>query len=113
MAPGGQAPAETRFAAGSGYPVSYYHVKKTEDLSILSLICAIASLAVLPFFPAIAAIILGVKARERIRLDPDRLSGEGLATAGIVIGLIDVALVVGLLLIVLVVALAGGALLPR
>jgi hypothetical protein len=56
--------------------------------AVVSLLLGLVSL--LPFCaPAgLAAILVGVLARASVQESPDRLSGEGLAMAGIILGII-------------------------
>lgn len=71
----------------------------TSGMAIASLILGISGLTILPFFASIAAIIIGVMARNEIRQRPDELGGDGLAVAGIVMGWIAVGIaLLGLLL---------------
>ena len=86
-----------------GYQQYAYPTRKTEVMALASLLCAAASFILLPLVPAVAAIILGYAARDRIRRSEGALEGDGLATAGIVIGIINVVLVLGLLTTVVVV----------
>lgn len=79
------------------YQPAVYTARKTDVMALASLLCAAASFFLLPLLPAVAAIILGYAARDRIRSSKGTLEGEGLATAGIVIGVINVVLVLGLL----------------
>ena len=90
-----QTPTNVPFA----YP--YYRLRKTDDMAVISLICALASFLVFPFIPAIAATILGFKSRDRIRKDPSGLEGEGLALAGIIIGSINIFLAVLVFILVI------------
>ncbi|MFW6113883.1 MAG: DUF4190 domain-containing protein [Actinomycetota bacterium] len=85
------------------YPASYRR-KKTDDLAAASLICAVGSFVILPVLPAIAAVVLGHMARERISWSEGTLEGNGLALAGIIVGIANLVLV--LLLILLLVFLA-------
>jgi hypothetical protein len=94
-----------------GFQPAAYTARKTEVMALASLLCAVASFALLPLIPAVAAIILGYAARDRIRRSKGTLEGEGLATAGIVIGVINVVLVLGLLTVIVVVSLYEAALL--
>ena len=56
-----------------------------------SLICGILSFALCPLF-GIAAILTGISAKGQIRASRAKLTGEGLATAGIVLGGINLAI---------------------
>ncbi len=71
----------------------------TNGLAIASLLLGIGGLTILPLLGSILAIILGYMARKEIRQRPGEVSGEGLATAGIVLGWIAIGLaVLGLVL---------------
>jgi len=79
---------------------------RTSGYAIASLILGIAGFVVFPVVPSILAIVFGLKAREELRRNP-AVDGEGLATAGIVLGWVGIALTaIGLLfLLLLLVAL--------
>lgn len=108
--------------AGGGYQGGYqgpavyqqgpsYAPRKTEIMALASLLCAAASFFLLPLIPAVAAVILGYAARDRIRRSAGTLEGEGMATAGIVIGIINVVLVLGLITAAVVLSLYQATLL--
>ena len=79
-------------------PAPPYAPRRTSGLAIAALACGIAGLTLFPVLASIAAVVLGVMARDEIRRDPT-LDGDGLATAGLVLGWIGVAFaVLGLLL---------------
>jgi hypothetical protein len=67
---------------------------QTSGLAIASLVSGIVGWTILPFIGSILAIILGYMARNEIRQRPGELEGEGLATAGLVLGWIAVGLTV-------------------
>jgi hypothetical protein len=68
-------------------------------LAIASLVTGIGGLTVVPLLGSILAIILGYMARNELRQRSGQGTGEGLATAGIVLGWIGIGLaVLGLLL---------------
>jgi hypothetical protein len=67
---------------------------QTSGLAIASLVSGIAGWTILPLLGSILAIFLGYAARNEIRRDPDRLTGEGLAVAGLVLGWIMVGITV-------------------
>ena len=72
---------------------------QTSGLAIAALVSGIAGWTILPLLGSILAIFLGYAARNEIRRDPDRLTGEGLAVAGLVLGWIMVGIsVLGLCL---------------
>lgn len=80
-----------------------YRQRKTDDLAIASLVCAVASFTVLPFFAAVAAIATGFVSRERISKSEGLLEGNGLALTGILVGLLNLVLCVAILLAALLV----------
>jgi hypothetical protein len=99
-------------AAYPGYqtPVPYYYapyyppgsaLKKNDDLAIASLICALCSYIVIPLLPAVAAIILGFISREHIRKNPAQLGGEGMALAGILLGMVNILIIVAAIVLIL------------
>jgi hypothetical protein len=66
-------------------------------MAIVSLISGILGLTLIPFLGSIVAIITGYMARNEIRASGRMVGGEGLATAGLILGWIGVALgVIGL-----------------
>lgn len=87
-----------------GYPASY-RPAKTDEMAIVSVVCAIISYIALPLLAAVFAIILGYVSRERIRKSDEELGGENLALAGIIAGIFNVVLCVIVLVVILVVAL--------
>jgi hypothetical protein len=79
----------------------------TSGNAVASLVLGIAGLVIFPVIPSILAIVLGRSAKRDIRERPG-LSGEGLATAGIVLGWIGVALIaLAVVLFVLLVTTAS------
>lgn len=63
-------------------------------MSIISLIAGILGITFVPFLGSIAALITGYMARKEIRESAGALGGDGLATAGLVLGWIGVGLAV-------------------
>jgi hypothetical protein len=86
------------------YPVPFRQ-SNMDSLAIASLVCAVASFAIIPLLPAVAAIATGFVSRERIRTSGGKLEGDSYALAGILVGLLNVVLCVAVLLIVLFAAL--------
>ena len=72
----------------NNYPVE----KTTSILAILSTISGAASFFVVPFIGAIAALITGYMAKSEIKKSNGTIEGEGFATAGIVMGWINIGL---------------------
>src|SRR6185436_1080418 len=66
----------------------------TSTLAIVSLVSAILGFTAVPVVGTIVALITGYMARSETRSIPPRASGDGLATAGIIMGWIQVALLV-------------------
>jgi hypothetical protein len=64
----------------------------TSTMAIVSLISGIVGLTIIPFIGSIIAIVTGQSARAETRSNPPRASGDGLATAGIIMGWIGVVL---------------------
>jgi hypothetical protein len=62
----------------------------TSGLALASMLLGIGGLTLLPLVGSVLAIILGYMARRDIRRHPDRVSGDGLALAGIIMGWVAV-----------------------
>ncbi|MEW6552925.1 MAG: DUF4190 domain-containing protein [Actinomycetota bacterium] len=77
--------------------------RRTDDLAVVSLVCALASFLILPILPAVAAIATGFVSRERIRDSGGMLGGSGFALAGILVGALNLLLVLGLVILSLLV----------
>jgi hypothetical protein len=76
------------------------------SMAIISLISGVLGLTMLPVIGSIAAVITGFIARREIRESAGALGGDGLATAGMVLGWIGIGLtVVGLCVVGVVFAL--------
>ncbi|MBI5840772.1 MAG: DUF4190 domain-containing protein [Chloroflexi bacterium] len=67
----------------------------TSVLAIVSLVAGILGFGVFPLIGSIAAIVTGYLARQETRSVPPRASGDGMATAGIIMGIVQ--LVLGIL----------------
>jgi hypothetical protein len=61
-------------------------------MAIISLVSGILGLTLLPFLGSIVAVITGPMARREIRESQGAAGGEGLATAGMVMGWIGIGL---------------------
>ena len=66
----------------------------TSTLAIVSLVSAILGFTFVPLIGTVVALITGYMARNETRAIPPRVSGDGLATAGIIMGWIQVGLIV-------------------
>lgn len=65
--------------------------QQTSGLAVASLVIGIVGLTLVPLFASILGLVFGYMARGDIRRNPS-LTGDGLATAGIILGWIAVAL---------------------
>jgi len=84
---------------------------RTSNLAIISLISGIVSWFLLPFIAAVVAVITGHMAKSEIKKSGGLLTGNGMATAGLILGYIQLGL--GLCAcIVVVVMLALGMSIP-
>ncbi|HEY6308432.1 MAG TPA: DUF4190 domain-containing protein [Candidatus Angelobacter sp.] len=104
----GQASAPTAYAAAAAVPqiVSMQPqtlVAPTEDKAVISMVLGILSLVSFSILAGIPAIILGKMSRDNIRANPGRYSGEGMATAGVVMGWISVGLLCGIVVVIIIV----------
>ena len=70
------------------------NVLPTSTLAIVSVIAGVLSFSILPLVAAIVAIITGYMARKETRATPPTASGDGLATAGIILGYVHIVLFV-------------------
>jgi hypothetical protein len=71
-----------------------YQVLPTSTLAIVSLIAGIMGFMGIPVIGSIVAIWTGYAARKETRSVPPRASGDGMATAGIIMGWIQIGLAV-------------------
>ncbi|MCA1831935.1 MAG: DUF4190 domain-containing protein [Actinomycetota bacterium] len=81
--------------------------RRTEGLAVASLICGVGSFIIFPVIPAIVAIVLGTRAKQRLRENP-QLEGEGMAKAGIIVGWANIGLWVLIIAVIVIVAANGG-----
>ncbi|MCU0306857.1 MAG: DUF4190 domain-containing protein [Thermoleophilia bacterium] len=81
--------------------------RPTSGKAVAALTCGICGLVIVPFVPSIVAIALALAARADLRREP-RLEGDGMATAGLVTGIVGTVLW-GALILVAVIAAAAGA----
>ncbi len=69
-------------------------VLPTSGLAIASLVTGILGFTFLPLIASVVALLTGYAARKETRATPPVASGDGMATAGIVLGWIQVGLAV-------------------
>jgi hypothetical protein len=73
-------------------PTSYS--QKTSPLAIISLITGIASFFVIPLIGGITAIVTGIFAKREIKESNGRMTGIGMARAGLILGAVNIGLIV-------------------
>ena len=83
--PGGQAPREERPCPPE---------PRTSALALASLATGISAYFLFPIAGAIAAIVTGFLAQNEIRASNGRLAGSAFATAGLVLGWVQIGLIV-------------------
>lgn len=82
-------------------------VPHTSTLAIVSLIGGIAGISLLPVLGSIAAIITGHMAKNEIKRSAGMVTGNGLATAGLILGYGAIALGICLLCVLVILPLLG------
>ncbi len=80
--------------------------RQTSSLAIVSLVSGLLGWTLVPLIGSIVAIITGHMARSEIRRAPDRMEGDGLALAGLILGY--TMLVLGTIGIILALVFFGG-----
>ncbi len=84
-------------------------VVQTSSMAVVSLIAGIVSWFMIPVLGAIVAVVTGNMAKKEIRASGGLLTGDGLATAGLVLGWIQLGLsLVGICVVALFVILGIG-----
>lgn len=92
----GQAPPAPPPGGGFGAPGGYGQPQKTSPLAITSLVTGIVGLLFCTLFVlSIAAIVTGVIGRKQIAASGGAQKGDGMAKAGLVLGIVGVVLGVG------------------
>lgn len=71
-----------------------YQILPTSTLATVSLIAGFAGFFLFPVIASIIAIWAGYEARKETRSVPPRAGGDGMATAGIIMGWIQIGLTV-------------------
>ena len=74
-----------------------------------SLVLGILGLVLCPLICSVLALVFGYKARREIDASGGRVSGRGMATAGVVLGWIGVAIWVAFLLLIIIGLAAGDS----
>jgi hypothetical protein len=102
-------PIKSTVPMGNQYPPQYNHTQVTIGEATASMICGIVGLFFFGIILGPIAIFLGVAAKKKIKENPQGLTGEGQATAGIVCGSIAVAGWIILIIFWIVVASAAAS----
>ena len=79
----------------------------TSTLAVVSLVTGILGFLLLPIICSIVAIITGYQARKETRAVPPQAAGDGMATAGIIMGYIQMALFCIAVLVIAVLMILG------
>jgi hypothetical protein len=90
----------------------YEQPYETSTLAIVSLVSGIISWFLLPILGAIIAVITGHMAKREIGDSQGRLTGDGMATAGLVLGYLQLVLSVCGLCVAVIFILLGLSLSP-
>jgi hypothetical protein len=69
-----------------------YTILPTSPLAIVSMVAGILGFMGLPIIASIVAILTGYLARKETRSSPPKAAGDGMATAGIIMGWVQIAL---------------------
>jgi uncharacterized membrane protein YjfL (UPF0719 family) len=82
-------------------------VVRTSNLAIISLVSGIVSWVFLPLIAAIIAIITGHMAKNEIKRGNGLISGSGMATAGLILGYVQLGLGICACLVIAVMLALG------
>jgi hypothetical protein len=90
-------------------PYGGYNQPKDSSLAIVSMIFGIASYIILPGIGAIVAIICGHIAKSQIDSSRGMIKGGGMATAGLILGYIQIGIGVIALAVVMIIAATASS----
>jgi hypothetical protein len=93
---------------GYGPPAYGAPAPGTEGMAIGSLISGIVGVTLCPLVGSVLALVFGYSARRRIRESGGAVGGDGIATAGVILGYIGIGLVVLVVILIAVVAAVGS-----
>jgi hypothetical protein len=80
---------------------------RTSTMAIISLVGGITGWTVLPFLGSLAAIIFGHIAKSEIKKSGGMLAGNGMATAGLIMGYLSIAFGICLICVFIILPLLG------
>ena len=83
------------------------HTTQTSNLAVVSLVAGILTWILIPVLGAIVAIVTGHMAKRDIRQSQGYLEGNGMATAGLVLGYIQIIVMVISICIITILVLLG------
>jgi len=91
-----------------------YSTPQNSTMAVVSLVAGILGWTIVPFLGSIVAVVTGHMAKREIRESGGRLGGDGLATAGLILGYVSlgiglIGLCVGLFFLVLFPLIFGVA----
>jgi hypothetical protein len=89
-------------------PIQTPPTTPTSNLALASLILGILGWTLLPFLGAIGAIVTGHMAKSEIKNSLGALGGNGMATAGLVLGYASIAIGVCIFCVAVVLPIVGG-----
>jgi len=72
------------------------------SMAVISLVLGITSFSIFPLIGAIAAVVTGHMAKQEFKANPYKYSGEGLATAGLILGYAHLALAFLILVFIII-----------
>jgi uncharacterized membrane protein YjfL (UPF0719 family) len=90
-------------------PPAFIQTPPNSGLAIASLVTGILSWVLIPIIGAIIAVITGHMAKRQIRESNGQLSGDGMATAGLILGYVNLLLVACPCCVIVILALLGPA----
>ena len=76
-------------------------------MAIVSLVSGILGWTVIPFLGSLVAVITGHMAKSEIKKSPGQLGGDGMATAGLILGYVSLGLGLCICLVAFVLPLVG------
>ena len=82
---------------------------KDSTLALLSMIFGIAAYVILQFLGSIAAVILGHMGKSEIKKSAGMLKGSGMATAGLILGYVQLGIFVLSICVITILALSAGS----
>ena len=83
---------------------------KTSGLAIASLVCGLSGVILPLFFNSVAAVVTGYKAKKEINASNGTITGGGMATAGLILGWIQIGLFIIAVLVITLLAVSAPTL---